>query len=65
MLMFDETNKQLYIFATSTSTHAGGDSIYRRSDLPSDPAHGLRFTAAQRFLAGVGLVNNVASAKAR
>ncbi|WP_324275675.1 hypothetical protein [Blastococcus brunescens] len=64
ILMIDDTNKQLYIFVTSSSRPAGGNILYRRTDLPSDPAHGLTFTAARSFLADVRPLHNVTGAKA-
>ncbi|WP_324278581.1 Ig-like domain-containing protein [Blastococcus brunescens] len=62
ILMIDDTNDDLYFFATS-DTGAGGDILYRRSALPSDPSQGISFTAVQKFVDAVPRVNNASGAK--
>jgi hypothetical protein len=62
-LMIDDTNDDLYLFVTSSSSKGGGDILYLRSDLSSHAAEGLSFSLARKFLATVQPVNDVTGAK--
>jgi hypothetical protein len=63
ILMIDRTNRALYFFVTSDEAGSGGDILYRKATLSTDPGQRIVLGPVQAFIDVAPNVNNASGAK--